>query len=236
MSIVIAGYGPGIAHAVALKFGKERGHSVALLARTQSKLDSAVTELKSHGIKAVAFAVDLADTDAVLKAIQDVQKELGEVSILFWNGGGYPKAALEATSEDIHTNLRINIDSLLFATKAVQKDLEKNKGAVLVTGGGLGLDNDVFAQVAVDWGATTYALNKAAQQKLVHILHLTLKPLGIFVGEVTVVSQVKFTTFDPEGKSDLTTEDVANAFADLFDKRDKPFVLSPPEINFKQAP
>ena len=226
-TIIIAGYGPGISHTVALKFGKERGYSVALLSRTQPKLDSAVRELTAVGIKASGFAVDLANPDAVVAAIENIQKQLGDISILFWNGGGYPKAALEATSEDIHTNFRINIDSLLFATKTVQKDLERNKGAVLVTGGGLGVQSEAAAQLAVDWGATTFALNKAAQQKLVHILHITLKPLGIFVGEVTVLKAVKGTTFDPEGHSDLTTENVADTFAELLDKREAPFVLSP---------
>ena len=42
------------------------------------------------------------------------------------------------------------------------------------------------------------AMNMAAQQKLVHILHLTLKPVGIFVGEVTVFKPVKGTTFHPD--------------------------------------
>lgn len=226
-TIIIAGYGPGISHGVALKFGKERGYKVALLSRTKSKLDTAVEDLKSLGIKAVGFVVDLADPNAVVTTVENVQKELGDISILFWNGGGYPKAALEATSEDIHTNLTINIDSLIFAAKAVQKDLEKNKGAILVTGGGLGIQSEATAQIAVDWGATTLALNKAAQQKLVHILHITLKPVGIFVGEVTVLTAVKGTTFDPEGKSDLTVEAVADAFADLLDKRDAPFVRIP---------
>ena len=107
------------------------------------------------------------------------------------------------------------------------EDLESNKGAVLVTGGALGIQSEAAAQLAVDWGATTYALNKAAQQKLVHILHITLKPVGIFVGEVTVMTAVKGTTFDPEGKSDLTVEAVADAFTDLLDKREVPIVRIP---------
>jgi NAD(P)-dependent dehydrogenase (short-subunit alcohol dehydrogenase family) len=40
-TIVVAGYGPGISSAVAILFGKQ-GYKVALLARTQSKLDAAV--------------------------------------------------------------------------------------------------------------------------------------------------------------------------------------------------
>jgi short-subunit dehydrogenase len=40
-AIVVAGYGPGISNAVATKFGKQ-GYRVALLSRTQAKLDAAV--------------------------------------------------------------------------------------------------------------------------------------------------------------------------------------------------
>jgi hypothetical protein len=113
------------------------------------------------------------------------------------------------------------------ATKTVQKDLEKTKGAVLVTGGSLGIDSEAMAQMAVDWEATTWALQGACKRKLVHIMHLSLKPLGIFVGEVTVGALVKGTAADTEGKAELTAEAVAEAFADLLDRRDKPFVQIP---------
>jgi NAD(P)-dependent dehydrogenase (short-subunit alcohol dehydrogenase family) len=89
--IVIAGYGIGISRAVALKFGKERGYTVAVLARTQSKLETAAQELNAIGVKAQGFPVDLNDPKAVVKTMGEVQASLGEVSILFWNGALNPK-------------------------------------------------------------------------------------------------------------------------------------------------
>lgn len=57
---------------------------------------------------------------------------------------------------------------------------------------------------------------QAAQRKFVHILHLTLKPKGIFVAEVTVMGTVRGTPFDPTGTSPLTAESIADTFHDVY--------------------
>ena len=209
-TIIIAGYGPGISNAVATKFGKEKGYSVALLSRSQSKLDKAAHDLAGLGVKAQGFAVDLTDSAAVLKTIQAVQEALGDVHVLFWNGGALiNKGALEATGDDYQSTFRSHVESLAVSANALQHELEKSKGAILVTGGGLSLETDEFVDMAVQWGLATAAVAKAAQRKLVHILHRALKPRGVFVGEVTVHAVVRGTPgFDPEGKAPLTAEQV----------------------------
>jgi hypothetical protein len=110
------------------------------------------------------------------------------------------------------------LDSLLFALHQLP-DLKKSKGDVLVTGWGLGKDDEQATQIPVDWGAMTFALNSACKHKLAHMLDITLKPRGVFAGEVMVYSIVKGTAFDPDGKAELTPAAVADTFAALLDKR-----------------
>lgn len=73
---------------------------------------------------------------------------------------------------------------------------------MLVTGGGLALERDDMAAFAAapDYGLATLGVAKAAQRKLVHIMHKSLSPDGIYVAEVTVMGGVSVAL--PEMHSD----------------------------------
>ncbi|KAI8841388.1 hypothetical protein BC829DRAFT_402496 [Chytridium lagenaria] len=171
---IISGYGTGVSAGVALKFGSQ-GYSLALLARTQSKLDDAVAHLATKNITAKGFSVDLSDPHAVKSVIPKIKAayDNAPITLLFWNPYGPSKGVLDGSIEDFQANFNITSTSLIAAVQASLADLEATKGAVLVTGGGLSLENDGVAQLAVDWNAATLAASKSAQRKLVHLLNLT---------------------------------------------------------------
>jgi len=212
--IVVAGYGPSISHSVAKAF-EEQGFTPVLLSRTQAKLDAALREFKS----AKAYAVDLSLPKEVIATIEKIQHEVGRIHILFWNPYGASKG-LDATPEDFQVALNLTTVSLNSAVVAALPSLEANKGAVLITGGGLSLDNSGAAEMAANWKAHTLAVSKASQRKLGQILHAALKPKGVYVGEVTVMGMVKGTPFDAQGKSNLTPESIAEEFVKLNKARD----------------
>ena len=217
--VVIAGYGSGISHAVASRLAK--GHKLALLARTASKLDSAVQSFKSKNIEAHAFAVDLSDPHAMAEALKSIQNSIGSISLLFWNGGGVFKPLMSSSIDDLKTNMSINVISLIHAVQTVEADLAANEGAVLVTGGGFGADNPNVNKYIVSIGVGTGGVNKAAEHKAAAILHEELKPKGIFVGTVVVTQMVKGTAWD-NGTATLEAETVADAFEKLLTARDEP--------------
>jgi hypothetical protein len=101
---------------------------------------------------------------------------------------------------------------LLTAVQAAHADLKANRGCVLVTGAGISIETDRSAQVAVGWDSAALAVAKAAQRKLVHILHKGLADDGIYVAELTVKNLVSGTAYDPDRKSALTPEAVAEQF------------------------
>ncbi|KAI8810041.1 hypothetical protein BJ742DRAFT_801966 [Cladochytrium replicatum] len=224
--IIVAGYGPGISRAVAIRFGT-LGYKVALLSRTRSRLDAAAQEIsQTHNIDIRGFAVDLSDTSAVRSVIPTIRASFGpdsKIKILHWNAYGSAASLLSARAEDIVREFNVVVTSLWIAIQEVEKDLEETKGAVLVTGGGMSTESDQAVKVAIAYGAATLAVPKAAQRKLVHIAHETLKAKGIYVGEITVLNQVKGTPFDPEGKSTLTAEAVADLFVKVEREREQVF-------------
>jgi hypothetical protein len=79
---------------------------------------------------------------------------------------------------------------LVAAVQAAHSDLKARQGSILVTGGGLALESDEMAEAAANWGIATLGVAKAAQRKLVHIMHKALAADGIFVAEVTVMGGV----------------------------------------------
>ena len=99
-------------------------------------------------------------------------------------------------------------------------DLKEQRGAVLVTGGGLGgLDPKIDA-MAVSWGTMGLAIGKAAQRKTVGLLHHRLSREGIYVGEVIVTAIVKGSAFD-RGNGTLDPAVVAERFWELHERRDQ---------------
>ncbi|KAI9006850.1 hypothetical protein DFJ74DRAFT_712199 [Hyaloraphidium curvatum] len=218
--IIVAGAGPGISAGVAEKWAAN-GHNVALLSRTQSKLDEMAKEIgaKSPGVKVKGFAVDLSDSNAVAEVLEIVKSDLGPVSVIHWNAFGPSKSLLAATPEDISSTMTVAVSNLLVAVQKCLPDLEAAKGGVLITGGGLSLETDGSVTMAVNYGIGTLALAKAVQRKMTHILHVDLEKKGIYVAEVTVCGAVKGTPFaGPEGG--IPREKIADLFWDLYSARD----------------
>jgi short-subunit dehydrogenase len=220
--VVIAGYGPGISHSVAKRLGK--GHKVALISRTASKVKGAAEALTQEGIHTEGFAADLGNPKAIEDTLKHIQKIMGSVSLLFWNGGGLFKPLLQSSIEDLNVNMSINVVSLVHAVQTVQADLEHNKGSVLVTGGGFGADNQGVNGYVVSLGVGTAGVNKAAEHKTVGILHEEMKPKGVFVGAVVVTAMVKGTAWD-SGSATLEADKVAETFDNLLQARSEPFAF-----------
>ena len=75
---VITGGGSGINLAIAERFA-EHGASVALIGRTQEKLDAAASGIEKAGGKAKGFSADVRDYDALATAIRSAYEALGMI-------------------------------------------------------------------------------------------------------------------------------------------------------------
>lgn len=217
-TIVVCGHGPGISDAVARRFGRE-GFSVALVARNPERLAAAAAALGKAGVTAKAFPCDLGNPDAVRALVRDVRVALGPITVVHWNayaGGAGDLTA--ARTDELRTSLDVSVLGLLAAVQESLPDLKKDKGAVLVTGGGLAFYDPKIDGMAVQWNAMGLAVAKAAQHKTVGLLHSKLAADGVYVGEVVVLGSVKGTAFDA-GQATLEASSIADKFWQLFESR-----------------
>lgn len=207
-TIIVFGYGPGISAGVAEKFGKE-GFQVALVGRTQSKLDEAVKALTAKGVKAQAFKADLSDVAATKSVVGKVREALGPIHAIEWTA--YTMGAgnlLTATPEELNTVLGIASNSLLAAITASLDDLKKTQGAVLITNGGFAYNDPAVDAMLVQYNSAAVGIANAIKHKLTGILHQQLKDEGVFVTEVVISGIVKGTAWD-NGQMPNTLEPAA---------------------------
>jgi NADP-dependent 3-hydroxy acid dehydrogenase YdfG len=219
-SILVCGFGPGISAAVAERFGSA-GFTVGLVGRTRERLDAGVKALEGKGVKAHAFAADLADTAAIPGLVEKARKAMGPITVLQWSA--YIAGAgdlLQAEKQEADAVLGIATTGLLATIRAALPDLRAQKGeaAVLVTNGGLGFVDANIDRMAVEWNAMGLAVANAAKHKLVGMLSHKLAADGIYVGEIMVQGIVKGTAFD-RGNANLDPARVAAKFWELYSAR-----------------
>lgn len=209
-TIIICGYGPGIADAVARRFGKE-GHPVAIIARNANRLAKAVATLEAEGITAQAFVADLGNIEAIRRTIAKVRTAMGSIGILHWNAYSNIEGDLISVEPaDLVESINVRVVGYIAAVQASLGDLETNHGAVLSTSGVMGLYGPDIDSFAKDFGVL--AISVAAQHKATGILTQTLKPLGIYVGEVIVNGFVKHSESGSQHNGVLEPSDIANQF------------------------
>jgi NAD(P)-dependent dehydrogenase (short-subunit alcohol dehydrogenase family) len=170
-------------------------------------------------VTAKAFPCDLADAEAVRAMVRDVRASLGPIAALHWNaytaGSG---DLLTADLGELRRSLDVAALNLIAAVQEALPDLQAQKGAVLVTGGGFSAYDEAVDATVASWNLMGLALGKGLQHKLTGLLHAKLGPLGVYVGEVVVLGMVKGTAFD-SGNATLEADDIAAKFWELHTAR-----------------
>ena len=219
-TIVVVGFGPGVSNAVAEKFGAE-GFSVALVSRTQARLDAGVAALKGKGIAAAAIAADASDPAAIAHAIGGARAAFGPIAAIHWNayGGGDAGDLITADPTAARAAFDVAIVGLIAAVQAALPDLKAaGDGAVLVTNGAFGDLNPQVDALAVNLKSMSLAMANAAKHKLVGLLAARLKDQGVYVGEVMIAGAVKGTGFDSGGPA-IDPARIAGEFWRLYQGR-----------------
>ncbi|MCM0614007.1 SDR family NAD(P)-dependent oxidoreductase [Marinobacter sediminum] len=172
---VVVGVGPGNGEALVRRFSQE-GYRVAMLARSQDYLESLAKGIPDTHV----FQCDATDLSQVESTFQDIEEQLGPVSVLLYNaGGGVFKNVEEASIEDFEANWRINVRGLVAATKAALPQLRQHDTASIIV---------TSASAATRGRANTapFASAKAAQRSLTQSLARQLGPEKIHVANVVI--------------------------------------------------
>jgi NAD(P)-dependent dehydrogenase (short-subunit alcohol dehydrogenase family) len=218
-NIVVVGFGPGNATAVADKFGAE-GFSVGLVGRSEERLAAGVAALKARGIAASAFPADAADPESIRAAIGGLRAALGPITVIHWNAavGAEVGDLLTADPAAVRRVFDVAVFGLLAAVGEALPDLKgAGDGAILITNGGFGDISPETDEYVTKANVMGMALANAAKQKLAGLLAQRLKGDGVYVGEVTIYGTVKRSSTD--NGSGIDPSIVAEKFWDLYQSR-----------------
>jgi 3-oxoacyl-[acyl-carrier protein] reductase len=151
---VVTGAGRGIGRAIALKFAAE-GADVVCVSRTQENSEKVATEVRALGRKAWAFAVDVADSVAVVAAAEKILADCGKVDILVNNAGVTRDGLVMRMSDaDWDTVLNTNLKGAFLFTKAFSRGFAKQRsGRIINVSSVIGLIGNP--------GQSNYAASKA---------------------------------------------------------------------------
>ncbi|OWU86302.1 short-chain dehydrogenase [Oceanicola sp. 22II-s10i] len=198
-TLLITGASTGIGAASA-RGAAAAGWNVALVARSEDKLNALRDEI---GDAALAIPADVTDLAALERAVARTVETFGGLNAAFANAGmGLDTPGTEAGDpEEWRRMIDLNVMGLLYTARATLPELRKTKGHLLMTGSAAGrrhIKGSIYS--ATKWFVHGYGGNMADE----------MREWG---GRCTVISPgMVDTPFFSEAKPDkLKPEDIAEA-------------------------
>ncbi|HEY1698151.1 MAG TPA: SDR family NAD(P)-dependent oxidoreductase [Trebonia sp.] len=214
-TIAIVGAGPGLGLSIARRFGRE-GFQVALISRSQTKLDVLAGELGKDGITAAGFVGDVRDRPSLTAALAAAADRFGPVDVLEYSPAPVRDEASDLTIADVTDvtveNIQPQVEYYVYggvtAVQAVLPGmLERGSGTLLfTTGASSALVFPAMGNIAIaSAGLRNYALalNAALADKGVYAAHV---PLATWIG-----------AGGPETQADT----IADIYWELYTSRDQ---------------
>jgi short-subunit dehydrogenase len=136
--IVVTGASAGVGRAVVREFAKDKAH-IGLIARGRDGLEAAKREIESAGGRALVLPTDVADADAVDRAAQAVERELGPIDIWINNAmASVFSPVKELTAEDVKRVTEVTYLGYVHGTlSALRRMLRRDRGMILQVGSAL---------------------------------------------------------------------------------------------------
>jgi short-subunit dehydrogenase len=209
--IAIVGMGPLIGLSVARKWGKQ-GYTVAMISRTQAKLDAYAKELKADGIEAKGYAADVRDPASLKAAYAAIKRDFGAIDVLEYSPTewvpGKSYGPLDTDVETATDHFKLLVVGAITSVQTLLPDMvAKGKGALLFCTGTSAHHPMPFI--------TSLGISNAGLRNYVRCLVDELKPKGIYVGTLSIGVGIARdgTKNDPDK--------IVDALYDMFAKQDK---------------
>jgi NAD(P)-dependent dehydrogenase (short-subunit alcohol dehydrogenase family) len=114
-TLLVIGAGPGIGRSVTTLFASKGYTKVALFARSSEGLaaeQKAVEESVGSGGKVKSYQVDVADLDALAKALAEADADLGKPDCIFYNAARVrPSELLAHDVQEIEYDFKVTTDN-----------------------------------------------------------------------------------------------------------------------------
>ncbi|WP_022886061.1 SDR family NAD(P)-dependent oxidoreductase [Glaciibacter superstes] len=191
-TIAIVGAGSGLGLSIAKAFG-DNGFSVALVSRTQEKLDAFAAELNEAGIEAAGFAADVMDPASVASAFDRIKARFGAVDVLEYSPAPHtpvPGLSNPGPLEANRATIQPQIDYYLYGGIAATEQvlpamIERGSGTILYTTGGTSKD-----PLAGPVEFTTTTIGSGALRSYALKLHQATESTGVYVAHVPIFAWI----------------------------------------------
>jgi len=210
MIVVVTGASQGIGEAIAEAFAERDDAQVALVARSEEKLDSVAEACRKRGGEALVCPTDVTDDAAVADMAETVRAEWGIPDVLVNNAGLFRYAPLdELTLEGFREQLDVNLTGTFAVTQAFLSAMREREAGHLFFMGSV-------ASVQAYPGNAGYCAAKHGVRGLARVVREETKDEGLRV--TTVIPGATYTpTWDgvdlPEERF-MPPEDVAQSIVD----------------------
>jgi NAD(P)-dependent dehydrogenase (short-subunit alcohol dehydrogenase family) len=185
---------------------------VALISRSQGKLDALAEELGAAGVHARGFAADVRDPASIAAALEAATETLGPIEVLQYSPlpqKDFMRPVLETTPADLKGPVEFSIYGPVAAVHQVlpgMRFLGENRGTILFVNGG--------SAVKPGRGVTGTSVAFAGQAAYAQLLHEVLGEEGIHVSQLIIGGRI--IEGDPEKGPDV----LADVLWDLHTARD----------------
>ena len=171
---IITGASSGIGKATALAFAKAGIH-VALVSRSQEKLEAIARAAREVGVEAKAYPLDLANIEEVKAEIAAIAADFAPIDILVNNAGiGYTNPLSETPLADWQKVLDLNLTSIFQCVLAVLPGMRDRAQGTIINVASIVAQNPI-----PNWGA--YGVSKAGLVAFSQVLAAEERANGIRV-------------------------------------------------------
>ncbi|MCA1668485.1 MAG: SDR family oxidoreductase [Thermomicrobia bacterium] len=171
---IVTGASSGIGRATAYALA-EAGAKVAIVARSADVINAMADEINGKDGTALAYAADVADAEAVERAVTNVVHEWGRVDLLFANAGTNTK---QRNLHDMSIAqwdhvIDVNLNGVLYCVRAVLPQMRRQKQGTIIT-----LASMAGRHVGIMSGVA-YGASKAGAVSLSHSINVEEKVNGV---------------------------------------------------------
>jgi NAD(P)-dependent dehydrogenase (short-subunit alcohol dehydrogenase family) len=176
---LIAGVGDGLGGAVARRFARA-GYNTVLVARSAERLERIASDIEKGGGRGLAYVADIREESAVSKLFDDVEKEVGPISVAVFNtGANYRGSILDTEAGMFEKVWRLSCYAgFLVGREAARHMVPRGHGTILFTGATASLrGGSEFAAFAAGKGGVRLVAQSMARE---------LGPKGIHVASIII--------------------------------------------------
>jgi 2-dehydro-3-deoxy-D-gluconate 5-dehydrogenase len=174
---IVTGGNRGIGRGIALGLASA-GAAVAILARNEEKNRIVMEELREAGARAHTVRLDVTDRGALRPAFQEVERELGPVSILVNNAGiASPGGSLKASPESWDRVIETNLNSCFLLSQIAAQAMAQRRAGKIIN---IASEYSHFGNPI----APSYAASKGALVQLTKSMAVELAPHNIQVNAI----------------------------------------------------